>query len=378
MAAKIYKRTNANGTTVYTTVVSLPRNSTGKSKQIRITKTKLREVERERTRILAAYENGEYSEAGNKRQTVAAYLQDWLKQASANLRPASTGRYEEIIRLHITPVLGKVVLNKLTAQQVSRLYASLLERLSKSTVSNVHTVLHKALDQAMKWDLVSQNVTDKVDPPSKGKPEHHTWNDEQVRAFLRAADSDAYAALWWLAVYSGMRRGELLGLKWQDVDIDGASITIKHTYSRGVGNKYELGSTKTQSGRRTVTLPGQVLSRLKAHHTRQSDARLHLGDDYIDRGFVFADEVGRPIHPNTLTHHFHKIIAAAGLPRIRIHDLRHGHATELMEAGVHPKVVSERLGHSNTRITMDLYSHVSPTMQRQVSEMLEKRIGPDE
>jgi integrase len=279
--------------------------------------------------------------------------------------------------LHIVPELGKIHLTKLTPQQVSRFYTELLEGgMSRATIANVHTVLHKALDQAVKWGLVNYNVTDRVTKPNKGKPaQYAVWNDEQIRIFLAAADKDDFAALWWVAVYSGMRRGELLGLKWADVDFESAALSVKRTYSRGAGNRYELGNPKTTSGRRLVTLPSQVMTRLKTHYTRQMDARLSVGDDYMDQGFVFADTIGRPIHPNTLTHHYHKIIASSGLPRIRIHDLRHGHASLLMGEGLSAKIVAERLGHSNTRITLDLYSHVSPGMQQQVSDLLERRIG---
>ncbi len=209
---------------------------------------------------------------------------DWLQQTSTNLRAASAGRYGEIIRLHITPELGKVQLTRLTPQQVSRFYTKLLDAgLSRTTVNNIHAVLHKALDQAVRWGLVNRNVTDAVDAPSRSRPDHVTWNGEQVRLFLAEADKDEFAALWWTAVYSGMRRGELLGLKWEDVDFEGGTVSVKRTYSRGADNKFTLGKTKTASGRRSIPLPAQVMSRLRAHHTRQMDALLSLGDDYMDR-----------------------------------------------------------------------------------------------
>jgi integrase len=380
MAAEIEKRIGRNGKVSWVTVVSLPRDKeTGKRKQIHVTRATKREVEAERARLLAEYAAGTLAITGseNKKQTIEEYLTEWLRQASANLRPASVGRYGEIIRLHITPELGKSQLTKLAPQQVSRFYTKLLEGgMSRATIANVHTVLHRALDQAVKWGIVTHNVTDRVTKPSKGKPEHRAmWNDEQVRLFLAAADKDEFAILWWVAVYSGMRRGELLGLKWEDVDFDGGSVSVKRTYSRGAANKFELGKPKTQTGRRLVTLPSQVMARLKAHHLRQMDVRMEAGEYYQDQGFVFADPIGKPIHPNTLVHHYHRIIASAGLPRLRIHDLRHGHASLLMGEGLSAKIVAERLGHSNTRITLDLYSHVSPGMQQQVSDLLERRIN---
>lgn len=381
MKGSIQKRQGPRGT-VWTAMIDLPRDpETGKRRQQRITAPTKREVEALMAQALTTVQTGNFAEASHKKITVGEYLAEWLVTAEQTLRPASFGRYQEIVRLHLTPGLGKIQLAKLTALQVKTFYSKLLtpgtnrkKELSKTSVNNIHNMLHKALDEAVRLGLLVRNVTDLIDAPKRTRPEHTTWTGEQVRAFLAVADTDAYAALWRLAVYTGMRRGELLGLKWDDVDLERAVLSVRRTYSRAEGGSYRLGSPKTASGRRQITLPPLVVNALRQHRVQQLEHRLKLGEAYTDQGFVFANPVGEPIHPNTLADHFHNLIKVSKLPAIRIHDLRHGHATLMMENGEHPKVVSERLGHANISITMDLYSHVTPTMQRQASDRLEKLI----
>jgi integrase len=374
MKGKIQKRERKNGT-VWTAIVELPRDpKTGKRRQTRISAPTKKEVESLMAQALVGLETG-YAEADIQKLTVEQYLNDWLPIAAQTLRPASYGRYEEIVRLHIVPALGKALLAKLSPLQVTKFYGECLAGgKSKTTVNNIHNMLHKALDEAVRLGLLLRNVTDLIDAPGRSRPEYITWTGEQVRAFLEVSDVDDFGALWRLAIYTGMRRGEMLGLKWEDVDMERAVLSVRRTYSRGEHGRYVLGAPKTASGRRQITLPSSVVTSLRQHRVRQVEQRLHIGEAYKDQGFVFANISGEPTHPNTLTLHFHKLIRLASLPRIRIHDLRHGHATLMMENGEHPKVVSERLGHANISITMDLYSHVTPTMQRQASDRFEKLI----
>lgn len=376
MKGSIQKHVARDGkVTYYGRVEVSPDPVTGKRRWERISGTSKKDVENLVAQAIARVSRGGSAEADAQKITVEEYLTRWLQHAKTSLKPGSYGNYGEVIRLHINPTLGRIRLAKLTPLHVQSLYNDLLEKgLSRSSVHKLHCIFHKALDQAMKWGLVFRNVTEAATPPSRPKPEYIVWNPEQVRAFLAQASKDEYAMIWRLAVYTGMRRGELLALKWEDVDFERKVLSVKRTYSRGTDNKYEMGSTKTASSRRQITLPSSVVEGLRAHYIRQMEARLELGVDYLDHGLVFANDIGQPIAPTSLARHFQRIIDTACLPQIRIHDLRHGHATVLMEDGVHPKVVSERLGHSNTRITLDLYSHVTPTMQRQVSDRLERLI----
>jgi integrase len=213
-----------------------------------------------------------------------------------------------------------------------------------------------------------------VDPPRRKTPEAQTWDAKQVAAVLAVGEQTPLAALWRLALLTGMRRGELLGLKWDDVDIDKRTLAVRRTLSRGKGGTWELGQPKTTSGRRSITLPDSCVSALRKHRAAQNAERLRLGPLWQDNGFVFTNEVGRPLHVNSLTLQYEKLIKTAEVPRIRFHDLRHTSATLLLAQDVHPKIVQERLGHSDIGMTLNRYSHVTPSMQREAAEALDKAI----
>jgi integrase len=260
------------------------------------------------------------------------------------------------VRNHFEPEIGHVQLVKLSPLDVQHLYTEkLASGLSPTTVVFLHNILHKALKQAVRWGLLVRNVTEAVDPPQEAKPEYMTWNEQQVVRFLGIADEDKLAAFWRLALLTGMRRGELLGLKWEDIDITRGTLSVKRTLSRSGDGTYTLGAPKTTAGRRSIALPRSAVESLRRHRIKQWEARLALKGTYIDQDFVFADEIGEPLHPNTLRKRFLKLIAAAGVPIIRIHDLRHTSATLMLANGEHPKIVSERLGHANIGITLDRY-----------------------
>jgi integrase len=231
--------------------------------------------------------------------------------------------------------------------------------------------LHHALDDAVKWGLLNRNVTDAVEAPKKARQEMHVWNAEQVGRVLRAAADDSLEALWRLAIYTGMRRGELLALKWSDVDLDGGALFVQRALSRGMTARLEEGEPKSRSGRRRIALSASVVESLKRHRVRQLEHRLATGDAYEDRGYVFANETGGHLHPNVLYRRYAALIARADVPVIRFHDLRHTSATLMLAEGVHGKIVQERLGHANIAMTLDLYSHVSADMQRDAADRLD-------
>jgi len=270
------------------------------------------------------------------------------------------------------PIIGRVHLAKLSPLDVQRLYADRLAAgLSPTTVNLIHCVLHRALKQAVRWGLLTRNVTEAVDPPREATPEYSTWNKEQAAAFLAVADQHEWAALWRLALLTGMRRGEMLGLQWGDVDLAKRTISVQRTQSRASHGGFEFGQPKTKHGRRQIALPQSVVGSLKAHRLKQVEARLKVGEAYTDLGMVFADVLGRPLHPNTVSYQFHSLVRKARLPRLRIHDLRHTSETLMLANNVHPKIVSERLGHANIGITLDRYSHVTAQMQQEAAAQLE-------
>jgi len=194
------------------------------------------------------------------------------------------------------------------------------------------------------------------------------WSVEDAAKVLASAKGDDLEALWYLAITTGMRRGEILGLRWSDVDLEAATLSVRRTLSRGATSRLEAGEPKTLAGRRRVALPTSTVERLRQHKTKQKTLWLAVGSGYADREIVFATVNGTPIHPNTLTRAYDKIIESANVPRIRFHDLRHTSATLLLASGEHPKVVQERLGHASISETLDRYSHVSADMQQRAAE----------
>ena len=210
-----------------------------------------------------------------------------------------------------------------------------------------------------------------IDPPRRTSPEITTWNPKQVATFLAVGDEHYLAAFWRLALLTGMRRGELLGLKWEDVNLDQGTLAVRRTLSRGKGGSWELGQPKTAAGRRSIALPESCVATLRKQRSHQNTERLRLGELWEDQDFVFANRTGGPLHVNSMNLQFKKLIKASGLPKIRFHDLRHTSATLLLGQGVHPKIVQERLGHADISMTLNRYSHVTPDMQRLAADTID-------
>jgi integrase len=306
---------------------------------------------------------------------VREYLDHWLETTRPTVRPGTIRRYRELIRLHVVPALGGIRLAKLTAADVQRLYADRLTVLSPTTVRYIHSVLHHALDDAVKWGLLVRNVCDAVEPPRKQRKEMDTWSLEEVVRILDAAVDDPLEAFWYLAIFTGMRRGEMLALKWTDLDLESGLLAVQRTLSRGETSRFLEAEPKTQAGRRRIKLSPSTIDALKRQKVRQLEHRLAVGEAYGDRGYVFANLTGGHIDPSALYHAYNALIERAGVPRIRLHDNRHTSATLLLAGGIHAKIVQERLGHSAIAMTLDLYSHVTPDMQQQAADAMEATIA---
>lgn len=312
-----------------------------------------------------------------ERETLAAYLQEWLKTVRPTLKPSTWHTYEANVRNHITPCIGTKRLARLEPTHLQKLYAECLENgLSPMTVRHIHALVHKALSQAARWGRVSRNVADLVDAPKATRHEMKTLTAEESRRLFEAVAGDRLEALYVLAITTGMRRGELLGLHWHDVDLDRGSLQVRTTAQRVKGQGIVLGGPKTKGSRRQIDLAGRAVTALRRHKVAQAEERLEMGPSWQDQGLVFPNEVGK-LHDgrNILARSFRPLLKRADLPEIRFHDLRHTSATLLMAEGIHPKVVSERLGHSQISTTLDLYSHVTPTMQRQAADALDAVLG---
>ena len=307
------------------------------------------------------------------RHTVATFLAEWLEGQRSQLRPKSWRRHEEHIRIHIVPVIGNVTLRRLTPQHLNHLYANRLAAgLSAVSVHHMHATIHRALVHAVRWGLVARNVADLVDPPRMQHREMLVLNPDQVRRLLQTAKGGPLEAVVAVAVSTGLRRGELLALRWRDVDLDAGVLRVVGTLQRDYNRKLVISEPKTARSRRQVELSTLAIDALRTHRANQHATRLLLGEEWADHDLVFPNPVGKPQDgSHLLLGQFVPLLERAGLPRIRLHDLRHTAATLLLARGIHPKIVSEMLGHTTVGITLDLYSHVTPTMHKAAARAID-------
>jgi integrase len=312
----------------------------------------------------------------SERLTVAAFLVRWLATIKPALRPNTYRRYEQFVRMHISPALGRITLTKLTPDQLQELYAAKLEAgLSPTTVRHLHAAAHKALKQATRWGLVARNVATVVEVPRMVRHEMATLTPEEAQRVIEAARGERLGAVYTLALTTGMRRGELLGLRWRDVDLERGAVQVRASL-QWTKEGPAFAEPKTERSRRQITLAKIAIDTLRAHRLAQAEERLRRGPAWEDNDLVFANEVGRPVYPNNMVRRsFEPLLKRAGVRRVRFHDLRHSAATLLLAEGVHPKIVSEMLGHSQIAMTLDLYSHVTPTMQRQAADAMDVVLG---
>jgi integrase len=306
------------------------------------------------------------------RLSVAQYLDRWLEDAARpRIQPGTYQLYSRLITKHINPHIGGIRLTNLTPGQVQGLYSD-LERLGRSPRlrQQVHNMLHKALKQATLWNIVPRNVTDAVARPAVPKKAMKYLSPDQVKAFLTVAKASRFEALFVLAVTTGLRQGELLGLQWSDIDLDAGALSV-HRALKEESGVLRIDQPKTSKSRRRVELPAFAVAALRKHQERLKTEGLS------ECQWVFPDTEGGLMRRNNLgRRNFHPLLEMAGLPRIRFHDLRHTAATLLLAQGVHPKVVQERLGHATVGLTLDTYSHLLPSMQRDAADKLDALLLP--
>jgi len=298
-------------------------------------------------------------------------LRYWLDTyARQNVRPKTLESYVHVIERHIIPTLGAIVVQKLTADQVQAFYAGRLAAgVGPRTVQLCHLRLVQAIKQAVRLDLVARNVMEAVTPPRVERKEMEVWTADEARRFMTTAASSAYGPIWTVFLSTGMRRGEVLGLRWQDVDTDAGTLAVRQVVGV-VGGAIVISPPKTKTSRRNVAVPAPVISALREHRAVQNERRLRLGPLWEDHDLVFAAANGKPINPENLKRDYDRWVAAAGVPRIRIHDLRHSHVTLAIKAGGSIKAVSQRVGHARTSITMDVGVHVLPEQHADVSDKI--------
>jgi len=352
---------------------------TRRRRRAHLTTATRREAEREEARLRHEAATGVDLEP--TKITLADYLQRWLEAVRANLAPATYQRYDGLLKHQVIPHIGGLMLTKLRPLQVQQLYARLQVQgradgrggISARTLLHVHRVLSEALRQAVRWQIVARNVCESVESPHAPRVEMRALSPDEARQLLEVAQAEdgilGDAVI--IAVHTGLRLGELLGLRWADVDTEQGRITIHRTVQYLPGEGTIQREPKTARGNRTVPIGATAVSTLGRLRRRQLEARLAVGTAYEDSGLAFTDPRGRPIPPYRLSQRFAGLLRRADLPRMRFHDLRHTHATLMLARGVHPKVVSERLGHASIAITLDTYSHVLPTLQEDAARALD-------
>jgi integrase len=330
------------------------------------------EVRRQLTAALKTLDDG--APMPTERQTVAQYLASWLKVIEPRLRRGSYIRYRDAVRLHLTPTLGKLALTKLKAQHLDLLYATKLkEGLAPATVQRIHAVLHKALHDAERQGVVVRNEASLANVPRAERKEMWCFTPEEAQTFLDAITDDPLEAFYVLAINTGMRRGELLALHWKDVHLETGSLEIRYTLQDEKQGRFSFAPPKTERSRRTLPLNNLAVAALRRHKVRQKAQRLAVGECWEEQDLVFTTGIGGPMRGNhLLQRHFEPLCKRLGLPRIRLHDLRHTTATLMLSAGVPTEVISRTLGHSSSSVTSDIYLHPTSQMQEDAVSKVER------
>lgn len=376
MRGSIIKR----GKSSYTVVLNLGTDPQGRRKQqwVAVKGTK-KDAEKRLSELLHQLDTGTFMRP--TKTTLAEYLERWLKDyVWPNLAPRTAEGYETIIRQHLLPELGNYPLTHLKPEHLQKYYTEMLNRgrcnssggLSAQTVRHHHTALHKALQTAVEWGLLGRNVADAVRPPRAQRSEMRIWYEDDISSFLQATRDTPYYTLFYLALFTGMRRSELLALRWQDVDFILSQVYVSRSLHRLRGGKFVFRSPKTAKGMRTVALPPSAILVLEKHQEKQKLDRAMLGIVFTDEDLVFSHPDGNPICPNTVTRAWTMLAARAGVKVIRFHDARHSHASLMLKQGIHPKIVQERLGHSTIAVTLDTYSHVAPGLQEAAAKRFDE------
>lgn len=309
------------------------------------------------------------------------YLDYWKEKTFCNLEITTKEGYIQKIEKHIKPYLGNIYLENLKPLHLQNFYDDKLKSgkldgkggLSARTVLALHRIIYSSLEQAVKWQLVIRNVAQAVEPPKAKKYQAKYLTDKQTEELIEnSKNTEIYIPIM-LAIYTGARRGEILGLKWQNVDLKKGIIKIVDNLC-ATKNGLIIKQPKTNNGIRTIAISNNLIKILKKHKIKQMENKIKLGEYYKENNMVCCYEDGHPFNPKRFSAKFHELLEKNNLPLIRFHDLRHSHASLLVKLGIEPKVISERLGHSNISITMDLYSHLYEDADRQVADMFDNLI----
>ncbi|MCH8080408.1 MAG: tyrosine-type recombinase/integrase [Proteobacteria bacterium] len=378
MKGHLKKRSKDSWTIVFDLGLKANGKRNQKWKSIKGTK---KEAEALLARMLTELEDGVYIDA--KKTSVSDYLDKWIANIKGSVSSTTYERYKQLCEKHLKPTIGNIALNKLQAIRISELYSDAMESgcidgnggLSKQTVLHMHRVLKRALSQAVKWGLLSRNPCDAVDNiPKPNKKERLTFTTEETLSLLEQLEGNRLQLPVLLAVTTGMRRGEILGLRWKDIDLDKKRLYIRQIVIETRQYGLEVKQPKTDSSSRTIALPQITIDAIKKYRVEQAELCLQLGKGLTPESMLFNEYSGLNV-PNRITVNFRSFIKSHGFKHVTFHDLRHTHATHLLEQNIHPKIVSERLGHSTIALTMNTYSHVMPTMQEEAANKVDELFG---
>ncbi len=345
------------------------------------------DAQRRLHKLLLSVEQGNYVKPN--RLTLAQFLQGWLQDyVRTNTAPRTTERYQEVVNVHLIPALGSLPVLALRPEHIQRYYAKALDSgrrdgkggLSMLTVHKHHRVLYEALKYGVKHGILVRNVAEAVDPPRGRSKKLAVVGPNDVQLILDASKETLYQALFFTIAYTGLRRGEALGLRWCDINLERSVLSVVQTLQQLRSGEYIFREPKSKHSRRQTALSPSLAIALWEYRLKQEHARKTLGKPLVPMDLVFSHPDGKPFRPNSVTRAFQTIAQSIGLKGIRLHDLRHAHATILLQQGVHPKIVQERLGHSSISTTLDIYSHLLPGMDEAAARRFEEGLqgAPDE
>ena len=343
----------------------------------------LKQADKKLRELAAAVDSGTALDLS--KVNVSEFLERWMADyVATNTAPSTQDGYHFIVRCHLIPHLGNIPLKKLQPAHLQEYYAKALSTgrrdgkggLSARTVKHHHRVLSEALSHAVKWGVLSRNVAQMTDPPRPSRKEINILSPVEIDRLVDAFEGTDYYALVYTALYTGMRRGELLGLRWCDVDLPLATISVTQSLQRLYGGEFSVREPKSAHSRRLIPMPPSLAVLLRRHNEHEEQRKELLGVTVSPTDLVFSRYDDHPLDPSTVSHNFGDIVTKSGLKNVRFHDLRHAHASLMLRTGASPKVISERLGHSSTAITMDIYSHVMPGLQEEAAIRFEEPLTP--
>ncbi len=383
MRGHIVKRYSTRYKNSWTITIEMGKDpATGKRKQQTVSvKGTKKQAEQRLEEMLHALDTGTFMRPG--KTTLAAFLEKYIHDyARPNLSPRTTEGYESIFTQHIIPKLGSIPIMQLRPEHIQQYYSETMASgrsngkggLTAHTVRHHHMALHRALEIAVKWGLLIRNPVDVIDPPRFQRVEMHVMNEDNINHFLETARPTRYYPLFYLALFTGMRRSELLALRWSDVDLYLCQISVNRTLHCLKDRSLVFRAPKTAKGRRTVALSPSAAIMLRQHKEKQETDKLLAGSQIKESDLVFTDIEGKPMLPDTISRGWANLAVKAGLKGIRLHDARHTHASIMLKQGVHPKIVQERLGHASIQTTLDVYSHVAPGLQEKAAESFDSAV----